>query len=134
MTDILTKGEFLKLGQELKCEYVAVPELKKDGVIKIRELTGEHRDALEKTLKTNSDGSVDIDGLRSQTLALSIVNEDGTLMFNKKEVQELGKLSGKVLMRIYSKISDLCGLGQKEMDEIEKNLKTPSLSEDSSSD
>jgi hypothetical protein len=132
--NILTKGEFLTLGKELKCEYVPVPELKKDGIIKIRELTGENRDALEKTLKANPDGTVDIEGLRSETIALAIVNEDGTLMFSKAEVQELGKLSGKVLMRIYSRISDLCGLGQKEMDEIEKNSKTPSRKKGSSSD
>ena len=31
--DVLTKDEFLGLGQELKCEDVPVPELKKGGVV-----------------------------------------------------------------------------------------------------
>jgi len=134
MSEILTKEEFLKLGQQLKCEYVPVPELKKDGIIKIRELTGKDRDVLQKTVKTNPDGSVDIDGMQATTLALSIINEDGSVMFSKEEVEEIGKLSGKVLMRLYARVSDLSGLGQKELDALAKNLETPGQNEDSSSD
>jgi hypothetical protein len=132
--NLLTKDEFLKLGQELKCEYVPVPELKEGGVIKIRELSGQDRDDLEKMLSTKADGSISVEGIRSKTLSLCIINEDGTLMFNKEEIQELGRFSGKVLMRLYAKASDLSGLGQKELDKIVKNSEPQDLNVVSSSD
>lgn len=131
---ILTKDELLSLAGDLKFEDVPVPELKEGGVVRVRELSGNDRDALEDLIGLKPDGSINLQALRSKTLSLAIVDENGDRLFTPEEIEELGKLSGKVIVRLYARVSELSGLGRSEMEKILKNSKPQAQSEDSSSD
>jgi hypothetical protein len=129
---VLNKKEFLDLAGNLACELVPVHELKPNGVIKLRELTGEARDKLE--AMSIKDGAWNPDNFRARSLSLGIINEDGTLMFTSDEIEMIGRSSGKLIVRLFNRLQVLSGLGKKAMDEIEKNSAGPSPKGGSSSD
>jgi hypothetical protein len=89
----LTKEQILK-ADDLKTETVEVPEW--GGPVNIRTLTGAERDAFEQTM----------------------VN----LIFDDNDVIELGKKSGSALDRVFAVAQKLNGFGDKDIEDLGKNL------------
>lgn len=129
MNKLLTREQIL--GKELAFEEVYIPEW--DGTIRIRELTGDDRDEIEQTVFKDPD-KPNTASMRAKALSLCIVDENGKRLFTEEDVTELGKQSGKVIVKLYGVASKLSGLGEDEKEKMEKNSGNSEQSEGSSSD
>jgi len=120
---LLTKEQIFE-ADDLEAEVVEVPEW--GGSVKVRGLTGRERDRLEATVAlTNKKGEqigTNLDNLRARLCAMSIVDEDGKLMFTSKDdVLQLGRKSAVVVNRIFEVAQRLSGLTEKDVEALTKN-------------
>ena len=120
---LLTKEQIFE-ADDLEAEVVEVPEW--GGSVKVRGLTGRERDRLEATVAlTNKKGEqigTNLDNLRARLCAMSIVDEDGKLMFTSKDdVLQLGRKSAVVVNRIFEVAQRLSGLTEQDVEALTKN-------------
>lgn len=126
---ILTKDEILK-AEDIQKEFVDVPEW--GGSVYVKMLTGKERDQLESSVITGP-GQRDFENLRAKLIALSVVDENGTRLFDFNESNLLGDKSARVLDRLFSVAQRLSGITAKDVDDITKKS-GPAQESDSSSD
>lgn len=108
---ILTKEQVVE-ASDLPRELVDVPEW--GGEVWVGTMTGADASYYQTSL-LNIDGegkvkSVNVEGADVRLAALTIQNEDGSLMFGRKEVEALGKKSPKALERVCKVAQRLNGL------------------------
>ncbi len=119
---LLTRGEILAI-EDLKTEDVDVPEW--GGTVRVRELTGEQRDAFEAGC-FHTDGanvSTNFKNLRAKLIARSVINEAGELEFSEKDVKELGKKSGAALDRVFGVCKRISRILDSDIEDLVKNSK-----------
>jgi len=131
----LTKEQILQ-ADDLEIEVVEVPEW--GGQVNIRALTGRERDNLEASVtRTNAKGEMigmNLDNLRARLIAMSMVDDDGRLMFaSRAEVLALGGKCGKILNRIFEVAQRLSGITPEDVEKLTKNS-NGDLPEDSPTD
>ena len=107
------------LGQTaLKTEDVSVPEW--GGDVRVRELTGAERDALEMSVaggdKTN------LQNMRARMVAMACVDEDGNRLFSDADAVKLGKLSAAALDRVFWTAMRLSGMSAQDVQTAEENF------------
>jgi hypothetical protein len=123
---ILTKAQILA-AQDLITETVAVPEW--GGDVLVRSLTGTARDQYEAdfllidTSKGKPSYDMDLENARARLVALSVVDEDGALLFTDDDVIDLGKKSALALDRVYAAAKRISGLSEEDVEELRKNSK-----------
>lgn len=110
---MLNKEQILT-ADDLESVEVPVPEW--GGECMIRALTGVGREVFENAL-ADAQGDMSESNIRATLAALSIVDEQGELMFSRNEVSALGKKSYKALDRVFNAAKALNGIGGVE-DEI----------------
>lgn len=120
---ILSAEDILN-ANDLKAEVVEVPEW--GGSVRIRTMTGLERDEFEAQIARQSTGEganvkVDMRGLKVKVLSLTVVDDQGKLLFTPKQIQQLEKKSGKALDDVFQVASKLNGLGEKQLEELAKN-------------
>ena len=129
----LTREQILN-ADDLPTEVVNVPQW--GGSVLIRTLSGAERDAFEASiLRSNKKGKQDMnmENLRARLVALCIVDEQGNRLFNKDDIQALGKKSALALALVFTAAQELNGMGPKDVEELAGNsLDDPS--DDSISD
>ena len=116
----LTKDQILK-ADDLGQREVDVPEW--GGKVLMRALTGRERDEFEKMLFSEKGENVMANwtNLRARLVSLTIIDGDGKRVFNKNDIEELGKKSALVLDRLFAVAQDLSGLSKKDTEELVKN-------------
>jgi len=117
---LLSKDAILAAA-DINFQTVPVPEW--GGDVKIRSMSGADRDAHELWLTSQPEkegGGFVLSNLRAHMAALSIVGEDGELLFNEADVVALGKKSAAALDRVYQAIITLNAIGPKDVEALEK--------------
>lgn len=121
---ILTREQILS-PRALKRELVSVPEW--GGDVYIRAMTATERDRYESqffhvaTQGRNVNVSMNRENIRVTLLAMTIVDEEGTQLFTKTDIAELGKQDGGVIDRLFTVASQLSGLSAKDVEELAGN-------------
>ena len=117
---MLDKKSIFK-NKKLKTQVVNIPEW--GGDVIVSELTGTARDAWESDIISMSDEGGKINGIntRAKLIVISVIDEEGNLVFGKEDVEEVGKLSATALNRIFTVASKLSALTAADMKELEGN-------------
>lgn len=130
---ILKRADILN-AVDVKTEEVQVPEW--GGSVYVRGLTAGERDKWEASLysaeKRGSSFEVVAhkDNIRAKFLVVSIVDEEGKLMFTAGDIEALSKKSAAPVDRLFAVAQRLSGMTKEDVEELEKNLKA--VPEDSS--
>jgi len=122
----LTKEQILQ-ANDLKIETVDVPEW--GGSVGVRTMTGTERDSFEQSI-VEKKGKTNLSNIRARLCALTVVDDSGKRIFNDNEVAELGKKSAAALDRVFTVAQKMNGFGEKDIEELGKNL-SKGQSEDS---
>lgn len=118
---MLTRDAILG-ASDIEIETVDVPEW--GGSVRVKGLTASQRDKYERSLiQTNSKGKSELTlaNARARLVALTVVDDDGGLMFSDADVLTLGTKSAAAMDRIYGVASRLAGLSDDDMDELVGN-------------
>ena len=102
---------------DIKIERVAVPEW--DGYVHVRTIAASVRDQWE-VLVAQEDKDVNRD-LSASFLVLCICDAEGTLLFKPGDAAKLGAKSSAALKRLWRVARRLNGIGDDELEELEKN-------------
>mgnify|MGYP000058895051 CR=1 FL=1 len=106
---------------DVQIETVEVPQWK--GSVYIKSLNGKERDAFESACLTGRGTRKELNlvNMRARLVAVSVVDEDGKLIFTEEDVQALGEKNAGALDLIFTAAQRLSGLGQKDVEELTKN-------------
>lgn len=124
----LTREAILE-ANDLRLEKVHVPEW--GGDVWLRVMTGTERDNFERSVMKN--GKLDSLNIRAKFAALVIVGEDGSRLFNDRDVTALGGKSAAALDRVLEAGQRLNGFSDEDVAELGKASGEAS-SDDSPSD
>lgn len=114
---LLNKNDILSKDDSKHID-VEVPEW--GGTVRIATMSGFARDRFEASVMSKS-GGVNHVNIRAKLVAACLVDEKGALMFNEKDVTELGKKSAKALDLIFDRAQSLNGIGDAEIETLAKN-------------
>jgi len=117
---LLTKEQILA-AQDITFEEVEVSEW--GGIIRMKSLTGAERDKYESEIvkMKGNETSIVLKDLKVKLLALCIVDGEGNRIFTDGELSLLGGKNAKVINQLFEKAQSLCGLGNKDVEELTKN-------------
>jgi hypothetical protein len=117
---ILSKKDILA-AVDIKTETVSVPEW--GGEVLVQGMTGTQRDAFEASIVhlEGKKAAADLANIRAKLVALSVVDEEGDLLFDESDVEALGEKSAVALQRVFEVAQRLSGLTQADVEELAKN-------------
>lgn len=117
---LLTRDQILQ-ASDIKTEAVEVPEW--GGTVMVRGLTGKQRDGFEQeiTQQKGAKTTMNLANARAKLVQLSVIGDDGALLFSREDVSALGAKSAAALQRVFDVASRLSGLSTADMDELTKN-------------
>lgn len=104
---------------DIKTERVYVPEW--GGAVYLRTLTGEQRDAFERSLLMDDMETRDTTNVRAKLLVRALCDKSGTPLFTDAQVQALGQKSAAGLTRCYNKASEMNRVSVSDVEELAKN-------------
>lgn len=118
---ILDAAALLSRRRELR--RVDVPEPAESGrsgaVVYVRELSVGERDAFEKAIYGEGGDRAQV---RAALLVRALCDENGNRLFTDDQMQELAdSLPGCVGVRLFDQACEINGVGQSEVEELEKN-------------
>ena len=116
----LNREQILK-AKDSKTETVEVPEW--GGTVEVKSMSGSERDAYEQSLIDVETRKPSLANIRAKLGAMTLVDDDGKLLFSEKDVRALGKKSAAALDRICDVAQSLNGLSNEDMEELAKNSK-----------
>lgn len=127
----LSKDDILK-ADDVRTEEVEVPEW--GGSVLVRGMTGEERDEFEASMLVRRGDQMipDTWNTRAKLIARCVIDDDGTPLFTRQDVDALGKKSGAALDRVFDVASRLSGLRPEDAKEAAENF-GPALNGASSS-
>jgi hypothetical protein len=117
----LNKDQILE-ASDLTFEEVQVPEW--NGAVKVRTMTGTDRDLWEQSMvEVAADGSrkPDMTNMRAKLVALTVVDDDGNLVFSMADVPMIARKAASALERVFDVAQRINGLGTKAEDDAVKN-------------
>jgi hypothetical protein len=115
---VLSRAAILE-SMDLASERVNVPEW--GGVVIVRCLTGQERDAYESEIvgsRVGGDRELNLTNIRAKLVARTVVDESGSRLFTDGDIVALGKKNASVLDRIFSVAQRLSGLSQSDVDSL----------------
>lgn len=115
---LLSKDQILN-ADDRKHIDVEVPEW--GGTVRIAILSGIDRENLEREFANLSEGERSKYSVRAFMVALSVVDENGNRLFTKKDMEQLNKKSWRALELIQSRVSELNGIGDAQVEKLAKN-------------
>ena len=115
----LTKDDIFK-ADDLPTKSMDIPEW--GGTLTVRTLTGAERDQFESAF-VNQD-KIDIRGLKTRLIQLTVLNGDGNPMFTKADLLQLNGKSASVIDRIFQVSQRLSGLTKEDTEELVENSGT----------
>lgn len=117
----LSRDQILEVS-DLKTEAVDVPEW--GGSVQVRTMTGADRDAFEDSMITvNPDGTrkPNLVNMRAKLVALTVVDDAGSLMFGVPDIDRLALKSAAAIERVFNAAQKINGLGSQAEAAAEKN-------------
>lgn len=113
----LTREEILA-ADDKPTARVNVPQW--GGEVIVRTMTGHERDAWEKMCqaKTDADGNVDHACVKATLLQLTIIDDNGDLLFSEADLPELNQRSGQAIDIAFQIAQRLNGLSDETIEEI----------------
>ncbi len=117
----LNKSQILGV-DTLRTMEIEVPEW--NGTIAVRELTGAKRDIYEGIMlrSVNSAGNVtSLKGLRAKLIVMSVIDDEGNLMFTDKDLDAITSKSGYVIDRISEQLTTFNHLKEEAAKDDEGN-------------
>lgn len=114
----LTRDQILN-SDDAKPKKVEVPEW--DGAVYVRALSGDHMDMWETKYLGGRGAKTGNRGLRATLVAYSACDEKGCLLFEEKDIADLGRKSKTALDRVFEAACRANGIGDEEQETIEKN-------------
>lgn len=116
---VLNRDAILE-NRDLETKEVEVPEW--GGSVLIRTWTGADRDQYDLAVaKAREDGNQVPENVRALTVAISVVDEDGNRIFKDKDVELIGRKSGKALDRIFTEALKLNLVSAAAVEELSGN-------------
>lgn len=114
--------EAILQADDIKIEPVEVPEW--GGTVLVKGMTGAERDRFETAMIENPGKSskVNLRDMRAKLCSLTIVNENGKLLFTPADIKELTKKSALALQRVFEVARDLSGIGDDDVEELTEGL------------
>ena len=118
---ILTKDQILS-AQDSVVEKVEISEWK--GEVNVKSLTGKERDQFEESIFSQKGKKMErnFKNLRAKLVALTVVDDDGNLIFAQKDIEALGLKSASALDKIFSVAQRLSGLTKEDIDDMTSTL------------
>jgi len=109
---------------DLKTEEVQVPEWA--GSVFVRGLNGLERDQFEALIvdfkaSDKNHTVMTLDNIRAKLVVLSVVDEEGELLFQADDIAALGLKSASALQRVFEVAQRLSGLTKEDVAELAKN-------------
>lgn len=111
-------AEQLLAADELAVVKIYVPEW--GGNVYLRQIAGYERDSFEASCQERK-GQPKLGNFRARFAALVLCDADGKRMFTPAQAVFLGKKNAKALDRIFDEGSRLNGIGERDVEELEKN-------------
>jgi hypothetical protein len=117
---ILTREQILSAA-DIQSETIPVPEW--GGEVIVKALTGKERDQFEASVVDTSGKRTRFkpENIRAKLVALSVVGEDGKRVFSTSDVERLGDKCAAALERVFKVASQLSGITEADIEELEKN-------------
>lgn len=116
---LLQKNEIFA-AQDIEVKSVEVPEWK--GSVGLKLMNGLERDEYEQFVMDRSDkGSKDLKGVRVELLIRTLCNEEGVLVFDRKDIAELNKKSANAINTLFEEAAKVNGIVQGYVEDAEKN-------------
>jgi len=122
MSNIITIDEIVK-ADDRKWVDVPVDEWQKGKVVRLGVMTAKSREIFEAAVqKRMRNGKLtDSKGLKFYLLARSIIDENGSPLFNDETIKQLGEKSSVVVERLFEAAQKLNGIGSETVEEMRKN-------------
>lgn len=108
--------------QDVKTEVISIPEW--DMEFTVKSLNGKERDKYETSVfQVSKNGQMvfNRDNLRAKLIALTVIDEDGDLVFEQSDVEALGNKNASALDKLYEVAERLSGLNKTAVVNAEKN-------------
>ncbi len=105
---------------DIKIVKVDMPEWLA-GYVYVKGMNGLEREEFEEFYRDDTNGPINI---RAKLAAMTICDEDGTLLFSMEDAEELGKKSASALVRIFDVSRGLNGLGDQENEKASEEMET----------
>lgn len=119
MGKLLSREEVFA-ADDIAYETVDVPEW--GGSLRVRGLTGAERERYEASVGyVKGDRWVPKGNAAARLVAMSVVDEQGRLVFSEEDITKLGRKSAAALRRIVEVSKRLSGLSDEDMDWLEGN-------------
>lgn len=118
---VLTRDAILG-AKDLATEVVEVPEW--GGVVHVRSLTGAERDQFEAAVVEfrGTNPQINLKNTRARLVAMTVIDENGKLLFGDGDIEMLGAKSGAALDRVFAVAQRLSGLSRADVDQLAKNF------------
>ena len=118
---ILGREDILQ-ADDIVTEAVPVPEW--GGTVLVKGMTGAERDRFELAMieKPGKSAKVNLSDLRAKLCSLTIVNENGKLIFTQADIKKLTEKSASALRRVFEKARELSGIGDDDVAELTEAL------------
>lgn len=121
---VLTRDAILNRPVQLPRETLHIPEW--GGSVIVQGLTGAQRDSLEgkMTVIRGNKREINSRNFRARLAQMTIVDDNGTRLFEETDIDRLGREPSVVLSRIFDVAARLSGITEADAEEIEGNFET----------
>lgn len=118
----LLSREAIRAAQDIESQIVEVPEW--GGAVRVKALSGAQRDAYESSVVTmQGDRRVfNLRDLRARFVAVSVIDDEGNLLFGDEDIEWLTAKSARALDRVFRVAQRLSGMTDADLQELEANL------------
>lgn len=113
MGKALTADDILA-ADDREIKEMPVPEW--GGSVYLRTISGAERDRFE--AETFRQDKPNYENLRARYLAITLVDEKGEPLFNKKQVTQLGQKAAPVLDRLFTESARMNAMSKNDVDEL----------------
>ena len=127
---VLTKDQILSAKDLVDMEWVDTPEwMGKGSGVYVKQMTAKEKDQYEINLTKEVESGLrkaDLSNMRAKLCAQTICHEDGTLIFDPTDSNDLDILGSKsviVIDRVFAVARKLNSVSDEDLEEMEKNLK-----------
>jgi hypothetical protein len=116
----LSRDQILE-AKDLETREVDCPEW--GGSVLVKALSGRERDAWEASLvqMRGKQQVPQLGNIRAKLVARCVVDENGERLFTDADIKALGEKSAAALDRIFDVASEMSGISEKDIEEIEGN-------------
>lgn len=113
--------------EQLLASKIDLEEVKLDGgTVFVRGMTATERDQWEQLVlyQRKKSPTESCDQFRAALVVRTVCNDKGERLFSDKEIEAVGKMSAKIVDKLWDVAARLSGITEKAMEDLEKNSQT----------